>query len=182
VPILRRVISSALLVAALSTGIARAHQPTVADLDAESRSAGNKKEIAMAIGEAIFKTDWPAQVFRVSANGIDGHIVVGLGVYGVKFHDPMTRAEFATQVSELAQRAFTAAPEAEEVDIWAVVPISVGKGVIVTGDLAKPTTRTVFTATVRRNAPEDLLPTHLLEGPKTYWDEEWARTAFKQGT
>jgi hypothetical protein len=171
-----------LLIAALFTGIARAHAPSVADLDATSRAAGNRHDVAMAVGEAIFRTTWPAQVFRVSANGFAGHIVLGLGVYGVKFHDPMTRSEFATQISELAQRAFTAAPEAEEVDIWAVVPIEVGKGVIVSGDLAKPTTRTVFTATILRNEPQDLLPEHLLKGPKAYWDEEWARTAFKQGT
>lgn len=165
----------------LATG-AQAHTASVADMDASSRAAGNRHDVALAVGEQIFRSAWPAQVFRVSANAIGKHVVVGLGVYGVKFHDPMTRAQFATQISELAQRAFTAAPEAEEVDIWTVVPIDVGKGVIVTGDLAKPTTRTVFTATVMRGSPDDLLPAHLLRGPKTYWDEEWARTAFKQGT
>lgn len=179
---MRRAISLTLLIAALVVGAARAHTTSVADMDASSRAAGNRHDVAVAVGEQIFRTAWPAQVFRVSANAIGNHIVVGLGVYGVKFHDPMTRSEFATQVSELAQRAFTAAPEAEEVDVWTVVPIEVGKGVIVSGDLAKPTTRTVFTASIMRDSPDDLLPTRLLKGPKTYWDEEWARTAFKQGS
>lgn len=179
--ILRKVISIAALVAAVLTGSALAHAPSVADLDAANRAAGNRHDVAMAVGEAIFRTTWPAQVFRVSANGIAGHTVVGLGIYGVKFHDPITRAEFVNQVAQLAQRAFGAAPDAEEVDIWAVVPIDVGKGVIVSGDLAKPTTRTVFTATIQRDSPADLMPQQLLRGPKAYWDEEWARAAFKQG-
>ena len=36
------------------------------------------------------------------------------------------------------------------VDLWASVPIDVGKGVVVNGDLAKPTSRTVFSLTARR--------------------------------
>lgn len=178
---MRRAISLLLLCAGLCASAAQAHAPSVADLDAASRAAGNRHETAIAVGEELFRSDWPAQIFRVSANAIGNHVIVGLGVYGVKFHETMTRTQFVDQISELAKRAFTAAPEAEEVDIWAVVPIDVGKGVIVTGDLAKPTTRTVFTASIVRGSPDDLLPARLLKGPKTYWDEEWARTAFKQG-
>jgi len=76
--------------------------------------------------------------------------------------------------------AFAAAPEAEEVDLWVSVPISVGKGVIVSGDLAKPTTRTVFSVSVRRGEN----PEAVLSGGSSstaYWDQEWERSAFNSG-
>ncbi|HZY99115.1 MAG TPA: hypothetical protein VFE36_06055, partial [Candidatus Baltobacteraceae bacterium] len=59
------------------------------------------------------------------------------------------------------------------------VPISVGKGVIVSGDLAKPTTLTVFSVSVRRGqSPEAILGA----SPSTaYCDQEWERSAFNSG-
>ena len=56
---------------------------------------------------------------------------------------------------DLIARAFAAAPAAEEVDLWVTVPIAVGKGLVVSGDLAVPTTRTVFTLSVRRGEHAD---------------------------
>jgi hypothetical protein len=173
-------LACAALTLALIPAVVHAKQPTVADLDAANRSAGNRKEAAMALGEAVFKTSWPAQVFRVSANGVGTHLVLGIGLYGVKFHRPISQLEFAGEVSELVGRAFTALPDAEEVDVWTVVPITVGKGVIVNGDLAKPTTRTVFTVSVPRGDAAHLLPSRLMNHPGVYWDEEWARVAFKE--
>ena len=134
----------------------------------------------MRVGEAVFKSEWPAEVFRVSADGIGTHVVVGLGLYGVKFHRPITKAEFASEVTTLVKRSFAAAPEAEEVDVWTVVPVSIGKGVVVSGDLAKPTTRTVFTVALSRSAAAAVTPVSLLGHSVQYWDEEWARTAFKK--
>lgn len=157
-----------------------AKQPSVADLDAASRAAGNRMEIARAVGEKLFSTEWPAELFRVSADGIDDHVVIGLGLYGVKFHQPLDRRKFAGEIAQLVAQSFTAAPTAEEVDIWTVVPITVGKGVIVTGDLAKPTTRTVFTASVLRSEAPHLAPSRFLNHPGVYWDEDWASTAFKE--
>jgi len=136
----------------------------------------------MAVGEAVFKSEWPAEVFRVSANGVSSHVVIGFGLYGVKFHKPMSRMDFATEVATLVKRAFAAAPGSEEVDVWTVVPITVGKGVIVSGDLAKPTTRTVFTVSVTRKDAALLTPTALLSRPGEYWDEDWARSAFKKAS
>lgn len=157
-----------------------AKTPSVAELDTENRAAGNRMEIARAVGEKIFSTQWPAQIFRVSANGIGPHVVIGLGLYGVKFHRPLTRAEFAAEIAGLIQQSFAVAPSAEEVDVWTVVPITVGKGVIVNGDLAKPTTRTVFTATVMRTAAGRLTPAEFINHPNVYWDEDWTHTAFKE--
>lgn len=171
-------ISVALLLALTLAVPAFAAVPSVADLDAQSRAGGNRRDVAMAVGKALFKSEWPVQIFKVEANAVGSHVVVGLGLYGVKFHRPVDRAQFTQEVEALVERALAAAPTAEEVDVWAVVPISVGKGVIVSGDLAKPTTRTVYTVSVRRTAAADL--GHVLSGPNVYWDEEWARLSFKE--
>lgn len=157
-----------------------AKAPSVADLDAASRAAGNRKDVAMRVGEAVFNSEWPAEVFRVSADGIGTHVVIGLGLYGVKFHRAITQAEFTSEVSALVKRSFAAAPEAEEVDVWTVVPVTIGKGVIVSGDLAKPTTRTVFTVAVPRSGAPAATAASKLGRAIPYWDEEWVRTAFKK--
>ena len=117
--------------------VATAYVPSVAQLDAEARSTGNRKEVADRIGTSVFAVRWPAEVTQISANELAGHLIVGVRVLGVKFHHPITRDEFLSEVQTLVDKAFAAAPEAEEVDLWASVPIVVGKGVVVTGDLAK---------------------------------------------
>ena len=155
-----------------------AASPSVADLDAHSRAGGNRLDIARAVGEELFTTTWPAQVLQVTANGLDGHVVLGLRVSGVKFHDTMTRELFEREVTDLVQQAFLAAPGAEEVDVWVTVPLDVGKGVVVSGDLAKPTTRTVFTVSVRRNESPLSLAARLRAGANVFLDPEWARVAF----
>ena len=178
--LLNRIKAIAALLLALLPATAFAKQPTVADLDAASRAAGNRKDLAMQLGDALFKTQWPAQIFRVSVDSVGSHIVVGLGLYGVKFHHAITQQEFTAEVAALVKQSFEALPNAEEVDIWTVVPINVGKGVIVSGDLAKPTTRTVFSiAVTRKNAPSLSAPA-LFARSNVYWDEEWAHTAFKK--
>ena len=143
--------------------------PTVAELDSVSRAAGNRIDVAEDIGRSVFATKWPAQVSQISANEIDAHLIIGIRVWGVKFHHPITRAEFDAEVASLVAEAFAAVPQAEEVDLWASVPIPVGKGVVVSGDLAKPTTRTVYSASVRRGEKPEA----------TFLDQEWARDAFK---
>jgi hypothetical protein len=160
---------------------AAASVPTVAQLDAASRAAGNRKDIAIALGNVLFATKWPAQVSQVSANEFDSHLIVGIRVWGVKFHQPMTRGQFVTQVAQLIEQTFKAEPRTEEVDLWASVPLNVGKGVIVSGDLAKPTTRTVFSVTVRRGEASAALGSRVKAKAGVFWDEDWARAAFKQG-
>jgi hypothetical protein len=150
-------------------GLGYAYAPSVAELDATSRAAGNRLEVAERIGERVFRTQWPAQVSQISANAAGKHLIVGIRLWGVKFHRPITRGEFLSEVSSLIATAFAAAPEAEEVDLWASVPIAVGKGVVVSGDLAKPTTRTVYSISVRRGRKPGL----------AFWDQEWERSAFK---
>jgi len=176
--------SAAVLLAVMVTALASpawSAVPSVADLDATARAAGNRIDVATHIGESIFATKWPAQVSQVSANEVAGHLIVGVRIWGVKFHAEMTREAFVGEVVTLMQRAFAAAPAAEEVDLWASVPIAVAKGQIVSGDLAVPTTRTVYSVTARRG--ESVAAVEARAGASdggAYWDEEWERTAFKK--
>lgn len=152
--------------------IAFASMPSIDQLDADARAAGNLKPLAVRIGERLFATAWPAQVTQVSANGVDGHLVVGVRILGVRFHRSLSRTGFEIEVDRLVALAFAFSPQIEEVDVWASVPIVVGKDVIVSGDLAVPTWRPVFTVAVRRGIAPSL--------SRAFWDEEWARAAFKQ--
>ena len=124
---IRFALAAALAFAAVSN-VAGAYAPSVADLDAEARAVGNRRELAERIGESIFATEWPAEVSQVSANEIAGHLLVGIRIWGVKFHRPITRDEFLDEVITVVRRAFAAAPAAEEVDLWASVPIDVDQG------------------------------------------------------
>jgi hypothetical protein len=154
--------------------------PSVGYTDAFARAAGNRKPIAVKIGRDLFRTMWPAQVINVYADGIDGHDVAGLHLSGVHFHHPLTRAQFLTEIDDLVERAFAAAP-VEEVDVWASVPLNVGKGVVVAGDLAKPTFRTVFTVSARRGESATALLARMQQGEGVFWDQDWERSAFKVG-
>ncbi len=173
----------AILVAALvvlAAAPALAHTPSVADLDASARAVGNRRDVAVRIGEALFSTVWPAEISQVSANEVDGHLIVGIRVWGVKFHHALSRSEFTEEILKLVEAAFSAVPETEEIDLWTSVPISVSKGVVVSGDLAKPTSRTVFSLTVLRGEPAGSVAARIDGGSDgVFWDEEWAREALK---
>ncbi len=176
-----RVALGTALAFAVAGGVAAAYAPSVADLDAEARAVGNRRDLAERIGESIFATEWPAEVSQISANSLGGHLIVGIRIWGVKFHRPITRDEFVGEVVAVVDRAFAAAPSAEEIDVWASVPIDVGKGVIVNGDLAKPTSRIVFSLTVRSGEGAASLTARANRGSDgVYWDPLWLRSAFKE--
>jgi hypothetical protein len=185
VPILRNrtsILTAALaLCVAFGNGPGQAEVPSVADLDATARAAGNRMDVATRIGESVFAVTWPAQVSQISANEMDRHLIVGIRIWGVKFHDEMSRRQFVIEVTGLIARAYAAAPAAEEVDVWASVPIEVAKGEVVSGDLAVPTSRTVFSITSRRGETAAEIEARASGfGEGVFWDEEWARTAFKK--
>jgi len=152
--------------------------PGVDRLDASARASGSRKDLAVGIGRALFHTQWPAQVLNVYADGVGGHAVAGLRVSGEHFHHSLTRDQFVGEIASLVRVTFSAAP-VEEVDIWASVPLQVGKEVIVAGDLARPTARAVFTVSVRRGERTDALLRRLRASRGVYWDQEWARTTLK---
>jgi len=150
----------------------------VASSDAYARASGNAKPIAVRIGRALFRTQWPAQVLNVYADAFGRFRVAGLRLSGVHFHHALNRLQFEAEISELVARAFAAAP-VDEVDVWASVPLRVGKDLVVSGDLARPTSRTVFTVSVRRNESADALRSRLRQGTGVFWDQDWTRSALK---
>jgi hypothetical protein len=162
-------------------GVAAAYAPTVAQLDAAARAAGNRRDVAQRIGASIFAVRWPAEVSQISANDLAGHLIVGVRIVGVKFHRPITRDEFVSEIAALVEMTIAAAPATEEIDLWASVPIGVAKGVVVSGDLARPTSRTVFSVSVRRGENAAALRARLAaeNGNGVFWDGAWTRTAFK---
>lgn len=176
-----RCLTATLLTLGLLCGAAHAYAPSVADLDAAARAVGNRRDIAVQIGQAIFATRWPAEVSQISANELDGHLIVGIRIWGVKFHQPINREEFVSEVVSLIEQVFATAPTVEEIDAWASVPISVGKGVIVSGDLAKPTSRTVFSITARRGETTAAIKARAAAtSDGVFWDADWERTAFQE--
>jgi hypothetical protein len=152
--------------------------PGVDRFDAASRAGGNRKAMAVQIGRALFTTEWPAQVLNVYADGFQGHDVAGLRISGVHFHHPLNRNEFIAEVTTLAQKAFAAAP-IDEVDIWASVPLRVGKDIVVAGDIAKPTSRTVFSVSIPRGESVSSLSRRLQQGDGVYWDQDWTHSTLK---
>jgi hypothetical protein len=178
---LTRSLAGVALAIGIAAGTATAYAPSVAQLDAAARATGNRRDLAQRIGGLIFSTRWPAEVSQISANELARHLIVGIRVVGVKFHRPMTRDEFASEIVALVEATFAAAPATEEIDLWASVPISVAKGAVVSGDLAKPTSRTVFSLSVRRAESAASLRARLDgAGGGVFWDSEWARTAFRE--
>ena len=170
---MRKAISALVALVLLGAGPA-----DVDTLDANARAGGNDRPAAVQIGKALFTTQWAAQVLKVYVDGAGSHTVAGITLSGVKFHHPLSREAFAGEVSAIAARALAAAA-VEEVDVWCVVPLNVGKGVVVSGDNAKPTKRTVFTVTVRRGETPVSVRNRILQGKTVYWDTLWARQALE---
>lgn len=155
-----------------------AASPSVSGLDATARASGNLKPLAVQIGRTLFRTEWPAQVLNVYADGYGGARIAGLRVSGSHFHRRLTQAQFESEIVDLVREAFAAAP-LSEVDVWATVPLRVGKDVVVSGDAAVPTSKTVFTVSVLRRESLSALEQRLRQGIGIFWDQDWAHTALK---
>lgn len=147
-------------------------------INAEARAAGNRRTDAVDLGTALLRTRWPAQVLKVRIDGFCAHEVAGLVLSGVKFHRPIDAAAFTGEVVALVERAF-ARSHVEEVDVWATVPLHVGEHVVVAGDNAQPTTRTVYGATVRREEAATFAR-RLGSGTGVFWDDAWKRSLTKR--
>jgi hypothetical protein len=171
------------LACALTAAVpAAAAAPSIADLDATARAAGNRLDVATRIGQSVFTQEWPAEVSQISANEVRGHLIVGIRLWGVKFHRPVTRDEFVAEIAAVVEKAFAAAPLAEEIDVWASVPIATGRGIVVSGDLAVPTVRTVFSLSTRRGDAPDKIAARAdaVRAEGVFWDPQWADQAFEK--
>jgi hypothetical protein len=150
------------------------HAASLVEIEAQARAGGNRREEAVRLARALLAHRWPAQVLKVRVDGAGRHLVAGIVLSGVKFHAPLDDRAFLAEATSIVLRAFAASP-VEEVDIWATVPISVGKGAVVAGDFAQPTTRLVFSATVRRSAAAGETRA-LAHGDVLFWDPAWRAT------
>lgn len=158
--------------------VAFAKPPSVALLDAQARAGGSNKPLARHVAYALFLKTWSVQVLNVYADSIPGHNVVGLHLSGTKFHGSVSRAKFYREVQDLVRESFASSP-VEEVDVYATVPLVVGRDVVVAGDLARPTSRNVFTVSVLRGESPSSLAARLQGKRGVFLDEDWARSALK---
>ncbi|HET9343719.1 MAG TPA: polysaccharide deacetylase family protein [Candidatus Eremiobacteraceae bacterium] len=142
---------------------------------AKDRIAGNAPDVAERVAVALLSVGYPEQILKVRTYKTEPAVVAGIMLSGVKFHAPVDRQTFAADAADMIYRAFAADPSVSEVDVWAVVPIAVSPYADVSGDLAVPTNRTVFSAAVlRRDFTRD-------EGSlgTTYWEAGWLDQAAR---
>ena len=152
---------------------------SMADTDSQARAAGNRRAEALVIGRVLFATIWPAQIMRVRVDAVGRHSIAGLMLSAVKFHQDIDRAGFLNEIELLVERTF-AASGVEEVDVWATVPIAVKQHTTVSGDLAEPTSRTVFAVTCRRDELAGLAA-RLRNGEGVYWSDDF-KARLRGGT
>jgi hypothetical protein len=144
---------------------------------AHDRAEGNDRAQAVELGTVLLATRWPAQVLKVRIDAALGHRVAGIVVSGTRFHEALDEAGFLREVQSLVTLTLAHAP-VEEVDLWTTVPLDAGKGAVVSGDLAEPTSRTVFAVTVRRADLPRLAA--ILHSDAVFWDAAW-RASLRNG-
>jgi len=171
---IRRRVVAVMLAAACTLGATQARAGgSLADVNAARRSAGNHRPEAVHIGQTLFRTLWPAQLRKVRVDGIGRHLVAGLVLSGTKFHGPLSVNGVLDEVTTLVTQTFGASA-VEEVDVWAIVPLPTYAHEVVAGDLAQPTSYTVFAATVRRSELATFAE-RVRRGEDVYWDAAWRR-------
>ncbi len=144
---------------------------------AAARARGTDRATAVAVGRALLANPLPAQLIQIRCERAGSHRICGLVVSGVKFKHPLDRQGFLAEVQALIEGAFDRAA-LEEVDLWTTVPLDTGKGIVVSGDAAVPTTATVFAVSVPRTARAQL-GAQLASGRDVFWDPSFADSLAK---
>ena len=178
-----RVVGAALAVAfTLATPIfahaAERLHPSVAQIDAGARARGNRRALAVAIGERLFSRVLPVQLLEIRASGLRNRAYVGLRFSGEKFHGPVSKVSLDRELVDAVETAFAISPQVREVDCWIVVPIPVAPGTVVSGDKAMPTERDVLTVSVRRGESAAALAHRLQSGIGVVADPRWVARAL----
>jgi hypothetical protein len=145
-----------------------------------ARSSGSDVATAHRIAARLLARPLAAQLLRVRCERAGLHVDCGLVVSGVKFHRALDLAAWNAEIAALVENAYAVAPEVDEVDCWATVPLDAGKGTVVSGDYAKPTAATVFSITVPRAARRDVRA-RLAGGAGIFWDPAF-RASLSKGT
>jgi hypothetical protein len=172
---LRKAISTGLALAALAAAVVVA-PATAADYRAEGRAAGGDRATAVRVAHALLARPLDLQLTRVRCERVGAAGYCGLTLSGVKFHRRVDTAAFRAEVDELVRGALAVDPSIAEVDLWVTVPADAGKGAIVSGDFAQPSSATVFATTV----PRALATSANLEA-NAFWDPKF-RTELAQGS
>lgn len=135
------------------------------DYRAEGRAAGGDRATAVRVAHALLAKPLDLQLLRVRCERAAGARFCGLTLSGVKFHRRVDTSSFAAEVDGLVRGAFAVDPAIAEVDLWVTVPANAGKGAVVSGDFALPSSATVFATTVPR-----AFAARPSEGPNVFWD------------
>jgi hypothetical protein len=135
-----------------------------ADTRAELRASGGDRATAVRVATVLFARPLDLQLTRVRCERVGAQSFCGLTLSGVKFHRRIDTAAFERDVDGLVRAALAVDPQIAEVDLWVTVPADAGKGAIVSGDFAMPTSATVYAVTVprARSAPST--------GVDVFWD------------
>ncbi len=151
-----------------------------ADPRVAARSAGSDLPAARRIVAALLARPLPAQLLKVRCERVGPHVDCGLILSGTHFHRRLDLAGWTGEVLGLIAGAYAAAPQVDEVDLWATVPLDAGKGTVVSGDYAQPTSATVFSITVPR-AERAAAAARLRDGRGVFWDPAF-RASLSKGT
>lgn len=120
------------------------------DYRAQGRATGGDRPTALRVAHALLAQPLALQLTRVRCERAASARVCGLTLLGVKFHRHVDTAAFSAEVNALVEGAFAVDPAIAEVDLWVTVPLDAGKGAVVSGDFAQPSSATVFATTVTR--------------------------------
>jgi len=135
---------------------------------AELRSAGTDRATALRVATALFARPLDLQLTKVRCERVGAHSFCGLTLAGVKFKHRLDTASFERDVDALVHTALAVDPQIAEVDLWVTVPANAGKGAVVSGDFAVPTSATVFATTVPRGRGANT-------ASGVFWDPTFAR-------
>ena len=161
---MRRAISLVVAGAAIAGCLGAALAAPV-DFRAQERAKGGDRATAVRVAHALLAQPLALQLTRVRCERAGREGFCGLTLSGVKFHRRVDTAAFRAEVDELVRGAFAVDPSIAEVDLWVTVPVDAGKGAIVSGDFAQPSSATVFATTVPR-----ALAARPSAGANVFWD------------
>ncbi len=161
---MHKAISLGIVFAALAGSLGAAVAAPV-DFRAQERAAGGDRATAVRVAHALLARPLDLQLTHVRCERAAGAGFCGLTLSGVKFHRRVDTGSFRAEVDELVHGAFAVDPSIAEVDLWVSVPANAGKGALVSGDFAQPSSATVFATTVPR-----ALAARPSEGANVFWD------------
>ncbi len=144
------------------------------------RSFGGDVDTARRVASRLLARPLAAQLLRVRCERSGGHVDCGLIVSGTRFHRTLDLAGWNAEIAGLIDGAYAAVPALDEVDCWATVPIDAGKGTVVSGDFAQPTTADVFSITIPR-AARARVRSRLAAGTGVFWDPAF-HASLSKGT